>query len=794
MLSPLIDTFPSGTYLNVLTADGWLAVLAVAIFATVLFSSKDDSGYLHTLNSYLTFFYASFLKPRSGDSQQDAMESFYEIQARAYDTSRRKLLRGREDMLGLAAAQLKLRVEQSCVNSRPIWVDIRGGTSYNIEAMSSHLPVAEFFSSIYLVDLSPSLCKVARRRFARLGWTNVKVVCQDARSFRLWDHETNKGESEVVHTSKAAGFPGNSVVPTKKADLLTMSYSLSMIPNYHLVVDTMSSLLSPSGVLGVIDFYVQSKADLAGRNYTGGAFNRHVNWFGRVFWRAWFEADRVGLEPGRRDYLEYRFGTILSVDDRNYIMGGIPYYIWIGFQQQPVSPLGSYPHEIIERLDAAVTESPYASPVDHTNPPSRVASSSVPPDIRSKVFNAAILNLTANLLLPSFFYQNHHWRIHYDEQLKKHTYDDVVLAVTSAGDNILAYALNGPKRIHSVDLNPTQNHLLELKVAAFTALSYTAVWKLFGEGKHVGFRDLLVSKLSPHMSSRAFQYWLDNAGVFASQTGGGLYGSGCSRHAIKLVKWLFRSTGLHSEVQKLCRAETLNEQREIWYGRIRKVLLSRVLVQLVAGNPNFLWKALGVPKEQREMIQKDYSEQDSPARTDGPVKADITGNAIREYLVNTLDPVIENTLLSEDNYFYMLCLQGKYSRRCHPSYLTPKAHVKLSRPDAFDGLRIHTDEINEVMSRIAPGTVTVAIKPGLICVMQLMDSMDWFSPTSAMAGLQVAATNRPLKLGGRVLLRSAGFKPWYIQEFEMRGFTTRRVSLRLAGACIDRYIISFPAL
>ena len=67
-----------------------------------------------------------------------------------------------------------------------------------------------------------------------------------------------------------------------------------------------------------------------------------------------------------------------------------------------------------------------------------------------------------------------------------------------------------------------------------------------------------------------------------------------------------------------------------------------------------------------------------------------------------------------------------------------------------------------------------------------MDSMDWFSPTSSMAGLQVAATNRALKLGGRVLLRSAGFKPWYIREFEARGFTARRVSLRLAGACIDR--------
>lgn len=47
--------------------------------------------------------------------------------------------------------------------------------------------------------------------------------------------------------------------------------------------------------------------------------------------------------------------------------------------------------------------------------------------------------------------------------------------------------------------------------------------------------------------------------------------------------------------------------------------------------------------------------------------------------------------------------------RCHPGYLTAKAHTKLSRPEAFDGLRIHTDEINEVITRISPGTLTIAV-------------------------------------------------------------------------------------
>ena len=85
-----------------------------------------------------------------------------------------------------------------------------------------------------------------------------------------------------------------------------------MIPDYYSVVDMITSLLSPKGLIGIVDFYVQSVVDISSRNYCGGAFNRHVNWFGRMFWRTWFEADRVNLDGGRRDYVEYRFGTVLS--------------------------------------------------------------------------------------------------------------------------------------------------------------------------------------------------------------------------------------------------------------------------------------------------------------------------------------------------------------------------------------------------------------------------------------------------------------------------------------------------
>ena len=67
-----------------------------------------------------------------------------------------------------------------------------------------------------------------------------------------------------------------------------------------------------------------------------------------------------------------------------------------------------------------------------------------------------------------------------------------------------------------------------------------------------------------------------------------------------------------------------------------------------------------------------------------------------------------------------------------------------------------------------------------------MDSMDWFNPDGPEAATQIAALNRALKLSGRVLLRSAGLRPWYVPVFERLGFNARRASARLPGTCIDR--------
>ena len=163
----------------------------------------------------------------------------------------------------------------------------------------------------------------------------------------------------------------------------------------------------------------------------------------------------------------------MSVNARNHFCGvRIPYYIWIGCPKET----GSSGTKLAE-LDAAVTESPYLSALDLQRQSLEEARKNVSVDVHSKAYESAIVNLASSLPLPASWYQSHHWRVYYDHSLPKHQQfhseyiyaftwedaradaqilkiqeDDVVLAITSAGDNALSYALQQAKRIHAVDL------------------------------------------------------------------------------------------------------------------------------------------------------------------------------------------------------------------------------------------------------------------------------------------------------------------------------------------------------
>ena len=208
-------------------------------------------------------------------------------------------------MLSLSAAHIRI-MRESNPKQRLIWVDIGGGTGHNIELMDKHFPISSF-DAIYLVDLCEPLLQVARKRFAERGWMNVVVLCQDASEFSLpeWAGKDPKGTIGFVTLSYSL-----SMVRTPSLSFPLPIQAVSQIPNFYTLLDRISYTLSPStGLLSVVDFYTSGKQPSLHERAIGGE-KKECGWLSRWFWQIWFDFDHVSLSPLRRDYLEYKFGTV----------------------------------------------------------------------------------------------------------------------------------------------------------------------------------------------------------------------------------------------------------------------------------------------------------------------------------------------------------------------------------------------------------------------------------------------------------------------------------------------------
>ena len=84
--------------------------------------------------------------------------------------------------------------------------------------------------------------------------------------------------------------------------------------------------------------------------------------------------------------------------------------------------------------------------------------------------------------------------------------DDAVLAITSGGCNVLGFLLFDPAIIYSIDINPAQTWLLELKIAAVKTLSYDEFISFMGLVPHK-HRNELYKKLRHLLSAEALQFW-----------------------------------------------------------------------------------------------------------------------------------------------------------------------------------------------------------------------------------------------------------------------------------------------
>lgn len=308
-----------------------------------------------------------------------------------------------------------------------------------------------------------------------------------------------------------------------------------------------------------------------------------------------------------------------------------------------------------------------------------------------------------------------------------------VLVITSAGCNALDYLLAGARSVTAVDINPRQNALLELKVAAIRCLDEDQVFAMFGRGYFADIDKVFHQQLAEHLSPYARAFWETRLNWFRSRRGS-FYFHGLSGYvAYSVHRYMRLRPALRAAIDRLFAADSVAAQREIYHRDIAVRLWTPMLNRLLSSQ--WLMNLLGVPSSQRQLVE----------REEGGTAAGFVRSAV-EYVVCEL-PL-------RNNYFWQLYWRGRYEPECCPEYLRPE-NIRRLRNGLLNGLRIRT------------ATVTRALQSSQqqFSHFVLLDHMDWMSSHAPEALKEEwHAIFSRANQQARILLRSAETEPQFLHQ------------------------------
>ncbi|QGJ71250.1 S-adenosylmethionine--diacylglycerol 3-amino-3-carboxypropyl transferase [Planctomycetales bacterium 10988] len=313
--------------------------------------------------------------------------------------------------------------------------------------------------------------------------------------------------------------------------------------------------------------------------------------------------------------------------------------------------------------------------------------------------------------------------------------EDTVMVITSAGCNSLDYLLQEPKGVYAVDMNPRQNALLELKVAAIRNLDYEQFFQLFGFGSIAKPKEVYKQQIRSHLTDPTRKFWDSRFHRFFSGNGwrNSFYFYGSSGIFARLINlYIDRVVRVRPDIQQALNAETLEEQAEI-YTRLKDVFWSRFIRFAVSRDSTL--SMVGVPRAQREEVERHFE------------------GGIGGFIQQCVEAVFVDLPL-KDNYFWRVYLTGHYTPECCPEYLKPDNFQRL-KDGLVDRLQIHTSSILEFLH-----TNEVEISRYI-----LLDHMDWLSsvyyPVLEQEWQAILDRAAPQT---RILWRSGGLKTDYVDQ------------------------------
>ena len=314
--------------------------------------------------------------------------------------------------------------------------------------------------------------------------------------------------------------------------------------------------------------------------------------------------------------------------------------------------------------------------------------------------------------------------------------DDQVMVITSAGCNALDYALTGPANVHAVDMNPRQNALLQLKIAAVKELDYQDFFKMFGIGRYEGIRTVYEQKLRNHLNLWSQEFW-DRKIKFFDNRRNTFYYRGTSGSFARLMRmYIERVIKVRDPIDHLFSAKTVEEQQRVYKEELKDRFWTGFLK--FALNRDTTLSMLGVPKAQRRQIEYQYE------------------GGIVKYMQDCLESVFTK-LPIHDNYFWRVYLYGSYTPECCPEYLK-EANYEALRNGLADRVTTHTKSVQAFLEG----------HDGQISKVILLDHMDWLSDkffplleSEWQAIVEKAAPN------AKIIWRSGGLRTEFIEEVKV---------------------------
>lgn len=315
--------------------------------------------------------------------------------------------------------------------------------------------------------------------------------------------------------------------------------------------------------------------------------------------------------------------------------------------------------------------------------------------------------------------------------------DDNILVITSAGCNALDYALTSPNHVYAVDMNPRQNALLELKKSAIRNLDYDTFFKLFGEGRLSGAKEVYQDKLRSDLDEWSQGFWDKKIKWFDNRRKT-FYFRGTSGSVARMLKiYTDKVIKVRPDLEEILNADSVEDQREIYETKLKKKFWSG-LVKFTLNRESTM-SMLGVPKAQIRQIESTYS------------------GGLIEFIQECMESVFAR-LPMKDNYFWRVYMNGSYTRDCCPEYLKEENFQRL-KDGLVDKITTHTDSVQAFLEK----------HDGNISRFVLLDHMDWLSDRffPLLESEWQAIVNRAAE-NTRIIWRSGGMRTDFIKQVQVK--------------------------